>query len=71
MTIHYITHSVVTSNFMTASVTTMHIFMEMHNFECDEIAFKMSYDKQNLTRANIVYLTYKTKSPKACLTYSC
>ena len=57
MTILYITLSAGTNNVMTTSVTTMHFFIEI-NFEGDKNAFKMSYDKQNLTLVIISYEIY-------------
>ena len=53
MTTCYITLSAGTNNIMTTAVTTMQIFMEIY-FEGDKIAFKRSYDKQNLTLLNIL-----------------
>ena len=54
MTTRYITLTEGTSNVMTMSVTTMQIFMEI-NFEVDELEFKRSCDKQNLTPVIISY----------------
>ena len=55
MTARNITLSAGTSNVMTTSVTTMQIFIEIKNFK---IAFKRSYDKQNLTLMIISYQIY-------------
>ena len=51
----YITLSAGTSNVMTTSVTTMQIFIEINKLQRHIIAFKRSYDKQNLTRVIISY----------------
>ena len=39
---------------MTTSITTMQIFIEI-DLEYDKIAFKRSYDKQNLSLLSISY----------------
>ena len=55
MTIHYITLSAGRGNVIRTSMATMQIFIEITNFEGDKIAFKRSYDKQNLTLVVISY----------------
>ena len=62
MITRFITLSAGTSIIMTTLVTTMQTIIET-NFERDKIAFKMSYDKQNLTLTIISYKIYY-KLPK-------
>ena len=40
---------------METSIKTMQFLIELTNFEGDKIAFKRSYDKQNLTLMIISY----------------
>ena len=56
MTTRYITLLAGTSNAMTTSVTTMQILLKLTTVEGVKIAFKRSYDKQNLTLVIISYV---------------